>query len=365
MIQELVIRTRQSEIVREGDSIASLRPSYRFSNHSRSKMKYFWIVLGCLFGILGGCTRSSQNSALDRWMRDQEHLRVLSTTAMIQDIVKEIGGERIAALCLLEGGVDPHSYELVKGDAEKIAAADLIFYNGLGLEHGASLRYQLEHRPSAVAVGRVLEREVPEQMIWIDGQLDPHVWMDVALWSRIVTPIIEHLSALDPEGRSFFEERGKKVQEKMSLSHQEISAIFQQIPEEKRYLVTSHDAFNYFARAYLALPQEMASSLWLARCMAPEGLSPEGQISTLDIQKVVDHLEKYQISVIFPETNISKDSLKKIAHACEQKGFRVQISLEPLYGDAMEEKGGKPTTYLEMMQHNAEVISEAWRNERN
>src|SRR5262249_9470431 len=97
------------------------------------------------------------------------------------------------------------------------------------------------------------------------------------------------------------------------------------------------------------------------RCDAPEGLAPDGQLSASDIQKIVDHLIKYQIPIVFPESNVSRDSLKKVIHACAQKGLRVQISNEALYGDAMGPSNSDAGTYLRMIRHDANVLIEAWK----
>ena len=108
-----------------------------------------WMVLLlCLFGC-----GSSPESPLHRWMQDNGKVKILSTTAMIDDLVGQIGGDRVDHLVLITGEMDPHSYEMVKGDEEKFSCASLIFFNGLGFEHGASLRAQLQNHPHAIALG--------------------------------------------------------------------------------------------------------------------------------------------------------------------------------------------------------------------
>ena len=137
----------------------------------------------------------------------------------------------------------------------------------------------------------------------------------------------------------------------MQAKHEELTARLLQVPAERRYLVTSHDAFHYFSRAYLA--EELA---WEARCAAPEGLAPDGQLSSSDIQRIVDHLCHFHVQVVFPESNVSRDSLKKIVSSCASMGLRVSICEKPLYGDAMGEAMG----YLAMIEHDAETLIRAW-----
>lgn len=288
-------------------------------------------------------------------------LKVLSTTAMIDDIVGLIGKDRIDHIALITGEMDPHSYELVKGDDEKLALASMIFYNGLGLEHGASLRYQLEHNPNALGVGNLLLKEHPDLIMYANNEIDPHIWMDISLWSHTIGPIADALSQVDPEGKQFYQANADQLREKMLLEHQGLYQDLQRVPQGKRYLVTSHDAFNYFTRAYLAPPDETTREEWQKRCEAPEGLAPEGQLSTSDIQKIVDHLIKYQIQIVFPESNVSRDSLKKIIHACAQKGLKVNICTEALYADAMGPKDSDANTYLKMMRYDANVLIEGWK----
>src|SRR5580692_1061201 len=118
---------------------------------------FFVFLCSCLFM---SCTSSS--SDIDRWTTTNGKVKVLSTTAMIDDIVGYVGGARVDHISLILGEIDPHGYELVKGDDEKISLAEIIFYNGLGLEHGASLRYALNHHPCAIALGNRVQREAPE-----------------------------------------------------------------------------------------------------------------------------------------------------------------------------------------------------------
>lgn len=297
---------------------------------------------------------------MENWAQQNGKIRVLSTTAMIDDVVGHIGGERISHVALITGEIDPHSYELVKGDDEKLLLAQLVFYNGLGLEHGASLRYQLEHHPNAIGLGNSVLQKHPELILHVDREVDPHIWMDISLWSWIIDPIVNALSRIDPDGKEIYLKNASVFREKMLQVHTEIYRDLQNIPQQKRYLVTSHDAFNYFTRAYLAAPDEKTQGQWQKRFDAPEGLAPEGQLSTADIQKIIDHLIHYQIQVVFPESNVSRDSLKKIVHACAQKGLTVRISNEVLYGDAMGPAGSDADTYLKMIRHDADAMIQAW-----
>lgn len=325
------------------------------------KKKISFLCFFCL--LLIGCS-SPSSSDVEQWARPNGKVKVLSTTAMIDDIVGQIGGERVDHIPLIVGEIDPHGYELVKGDDEKFSFAHIIFYNGLGLEHGASLRYGIIHHPRAIALGNIVQSIAPESILYAEENIDPHIWMDISLWSHIIDPITDELSQIDPAGAEIYRARAVAVKENMLQEHAVIQRLFAAIPENKRYLVTSHDAFKYFTRAYLALSEEREVLQWSKRFDAPEGLAPEGQLSTMDIQGIVEHLIRYQIKVVFPESNVSPDSLKKIIHACKQKGLNVSISSHALYGDAMGTEKSEVHGYLNMIRHNADAILEEWSKEK-
>lgn len=297
--------------------------------------------------------RSKQNH---EWMTSEGKIKVLSTTAMINDLVKHIAKDKASVATLIQGNLDPHSYQLVKGDDEKLKNATVIFYNGLGLEHGASLQHSLESNPKAIPLGNLIQKKFPDKIYYVQNQIDPHIWMDLSLFSTSIPDIVEKLSEADPENKDFYRDNGDALLKELTGVHEGIKRKLHQIPAEKRYLVTSHDAFNYFARAYLAEPEELKDNSWEIRFQAPEGLAPDSQLSSKDIQHILDHLAKYQIGVIFPESNVSQDSIQKIINAGTQKGLTVRIANEPLYGDAMGPPGSPGETYPKMIEHNAEVI---------
>jgi manganese/zinc/iron transport system substrate-binding protein len=306
------------------------------------------VILSCLALLVIAACQPSKNK-LNEWMEKEGKIKILSTTAQVGDLVAEIGGDRIAGWVLVQGDLNPHSYEIVKGDSEKFTRADWVFYNGLGLEHGASLSALLHNSTKATPLGEKIYAKYPEKILKKGTTLDPHIWMDISLWQKGIDPIVETLSELDPEGAVYYQQRGAILAEKMENAHAEILAKLQQVPSKKRYLVTSHDAFHYFTRGYLADPEEIN---WAERFAAPEGLAPEGQLNPKDIQKIIDFLRFKEIHVIFPESNVSKDSIRKIATAGKELGLKIEICSEPLYGDAMS-----GLTYLEMMHRNAETIA--------
>lgn len=281
--------------------------------------------------------------------------QVLCTVSMIADLVKAVAQDKVNVSTLIKEDLDPHTYELVKGDDERLCSADLIFYNGLGLEHSPNIKLHLEEHPNSHSIGNYIQNRYPELILSTNHQIDPHIWMDVSVWEKGVPLIVEELCQFMPENADFFREKGLQLQQEMKKTHFEILKLMQEIPASKRYLITCHDAFYYFARGYLASDDEKKSDTWRTRFIAPEGLAPDSQLSTADIQKVISFIQKNQVTIIFPEYNVNLDSIYKIKEASTKSGLKVEISQEALYGDTMAQNT-KKQNYLQMMLHNAETI---------
>lgn len=312
-------------------------------------------ILTCLLFFLA-CSGPSNPQKNDS---SAGKIKVLSTTSMIEDLVKRVGGDHVESCVLIRGELDPHSYQLVKGDDEKLSSANLIFSNGLGLEHGPSLQRHLRANPKAIALGNKIQSQTPELILQYNGQIDPHIWMEISLWSKAVPFIIEALSQQDPEHAEEYQKNGTKLIEEMLRMDDQVRHTMLEIPPEKRFLVTSHDAFNYFAKAYLATEEEKIDGSWQKRFAAPEGLAPDSQLSATDIRNIIAHLKRYQIQVLFSESNLSKDSIRKIIHAGKEQGMNLHIATPYLYADAMGESGSDGDTYLKMIQHDAATIKKA------
>ncbi len=171
--------------------------------------------------------------------------------------------------------------------------------------------------------------------------------MDLSLFAQVVDPIVKALSAKDPAHALDFKENGTRLKVEMMTLDAACRAKMLELPEERRRLVTSHDAFSYFVRRYMA----SSEGEWESRSAAPEGLAPDGQMGLLDIKQVSEFLCKYKVATIFSESNVNTSSLRKLAEVCKERGHNVSIARVPLYGDTMGEK-----TYLEMIAHNIDTL---------
>lgn len=320
-----------------------------------AKFFYKKIFISLFLLILSSCA-TTDHEELSKWMQGGGKVRILSTTAMIDSLVQKIGGSHVLSITLIKGDLDPHSYEMLKGDGEKIDLADLVFYNGLGLEHAPSLSHKLHHHQKAKAVGDFIASVDDEALIRVDGQVDPHVWMDISLWKLAVPLILRELVKVDPKHQVQYEQNAQRLLDEMQSVHKQVFQLIQAIPEERRYLVTGHDGFHYFVRAYFANEDEISSKGWLDRFEAPEGLAPQSQISMLDLRKTLDFVAKHRINILFPESNLSNDSVNKMLRAGKEMGLEIRIADSVLYSDALGAENSGAETYLEMMKHNAKAI---------
>lgn len=310
--------------------------------------------------LICGCSDSNApaSSELGQWLQD-ERPHVLCTTSQVAELVAAIGADQVAVLTLITGELDPHSYQLVKGDDEKFRCAQLIFASGLGLEHGPSLQQFLnDPERRVVKIGDELFQQGRLEPIMIDGQLDPHIWLDISIWRQATSTIAQALAEICPQHRQLFSERATQLNARLEQLDEELQGQCQSIPAERRYLVTSHDAFNYFVRHYLADRHEQQNMAWAQRLCAPEGLAPEGQLSLLDIQRVVNFCDAHKVQVIFAETNISPVALRKVVQSAKGRGVKVRLASAQLYGDAMLScrEAAAPAAYEQMMRSNIALI---------
>lgn len=280
---------------------------------------------------------------------DPKKIKVYATTPMVADNVRRIGGDRVEVISLMGKEIDPHSYEMVKGDDEKLRSADIVFANGLSLEHTATMRQALKLLPRVVYLSSAIPQSA---VIVVHGSPDPHIWMDLTLWSETTKLIEAALIEIDPEHAEEYKERGEKTRQCYAKADQEIWEIIQTIPKEKRRLVTSHDAFNYFARRYLEQEGE-----WKERVIAIQGLAPDEQISSFEIRRVVEYVKQHDVQVIFGEQNLSHDSLEKVVDSCRRSAKNVILAKEELYGDTLG-----TYDYLDMMYVNTHIIASNLKN---
>ena len=275
-------------------------------------------------------------------------LKVVTTVAMVSDLVKEIGGDRIEVQELMGPGVDPHLYKATAADVTKLQRADVILYNGLMLEGKMQDLFDRmsRGRKHIYAVTADLPKKQLLQPAEFEGHHDPHVWFEVPLWEQCAATVTKALIAADPAGKAVYEQRGAEKRKRMQALHEWALKKAGELPKEKRILITSHDAYNYFGRAYGF------------QVVGLQGISTVSEAGLQDMVKLVDFIKQKQIKAIFVESSVSPVAIQRIS---KDSGARVGGEL---FSDAMGtpgqiEHGYDLGTYEGMIKHNLTTIVEA------
>ncbi|MEM1043280.1 MAG: zinc ABC transporter substrate-binding protein [Bacteroidota bacterium] len=269
-------------------------------------------------------------------------VRVVVTTSMIADLARQIGGDRVEVEGLMGPGVDPHLYNASEGDVRRMTDADLIFYNGLDLEGKmADLLDRMEDRATAVTdqIDRALLDTPPEY----EGSFDPHVWMDVSMWKTAAAAVGGRLAALDSAHAEAYGQRVGAYAAQLDSLDAYVRAEAARVPEGQRVLVTAHDAFGYFGRAYGFEVRGL------------QGLSTTAEAGTADVQNLARFVAERQILALFVESSVSERSIRAVREAVRARGFEVEIGGN-LYSDALGGEGSGADTYVGMIRHNVDTI---------
>jgi manganese/zinc/iron transport system substrate-binding protein len=278
----------------------------------------------------------------------QEKIRAATTIGMVADLVKQVGGDRVEVDQLMGPGVDPHLYKPTATDASRLSKADVIFYSGLMLEGRMGDLFARLAR-AGKKVYPVTE-SVPEELLTepkeFQGHYDPHVWFDVSMWAQTVPTIVKGLSEVDPGSAELYERNGSALVARLGELHQWCKETAAELPENERILVTSHDAYNYFGRAYGF------------KVIGLQGVSTVSEAALADMANLVDFIKKQNVKAIFVETSVNPAAIRRVA---EDAGVKVGGEL---YSDAMGNPGemrrGFDTgTYDGMVRYNLTTIVSA------
>lgn len=306
-------------------------------------MKRFYIVLffiACLLSMLIFFRTHNIHTM------SEKKLTIVTTTSMLANAVRTIVGDKVTVHCLMGCGIDPHLYRARESDVHKLAAADLVVYNGL----------HLEGKMGQVLDGMQRFTKVIDASDAIDKQklrtaefeelYDPHIWFDVELWMSVVKSILEAIILLDPEHTATYQKNGDEYIAQLEQLHFYVRHRVSEVDAHKRILITAHDAFGYFGDAYGF------------EVVGLQGLSTDSDISTKDIQELADYIVQKQIPTIFVETSIPERSLVAVQQAVAAQGWQVAIGDE-LYSDALGDATSGADSYIGMVKHNVDVIVDA------
>lgn len=291
--------------------------------------------------FLAGCSSGEAPQAADGvW-------NVTTTTGMVADIVKQVGGEHVAVTQLMGPGVDPHLYKASEGDIKRINDADIIFYSGQHLEGKMVDIFEKigKSKPVKPVTAKLTKADLLADPASPENP-DPHVWFDVALWMKAVEQVRDDMSAIDPAHQETYQANAEKYLAQLKQLDDYARAQLASIPKEQRVLVTAHDAFHYFGRAYDI------------EVLGLQGISTASEYGLKDVQQLVDTLVERKIKAVFVESSVPKRSIEAVVQGAAAKNHTVAIGGE-LFSDAMGAPGTPEGTYIGMVKHNVDTIVKA------
>jgi len=280
--------------------------------------------------------------------KENGKLNIVTTTTMITDMVSQIGGDYVEVNGLMGSGVDPHLYKASEGDVTKLFNADLIIYNGLHLEGKLEEIFEKmrSQNKQTLAVSDAIEKNQLIGSEYFASNYDPHIWFNIEYWIKASQFVTTELQKLVPEHAENIQRNGKIYSAKLQDLQREINANIKVLPQEKRILVTAHDAFNYFGRAHNF------------KVVGLQGLSTATEAGVQDVQRLSAFIIDKGVKAIFVESSVPKRTIEALQAAVKSKGQEVTIG-GTLYSDALGDAGTHEGTYIGMYQHNVKTIVDA------
>jgi len=313
-------------------------------------MKRLWAVSGVLFlgiaAFVSGCGGSVDGATSAR--KPGEKLKIVATVGMIADLAQRIAGEHASVQALMGPGTDPHLYKAREDDTRALDRADVIFYNGLNLEGKMSdLFVKMAHRKKAVyAVSEYIDEKLLREPEEMEGHFDPHIWFDVSLWMKAAERIRDGLVESDPAHADVFKKNAEGLLKEMNELHDWTKKTIAEVPKDRRVLITAHDAFGYFGRAYDIEVHGI------------QGISTEDQAPVAAINNLVNMIVSKGVKAVFVESSVPKKNIEALIEGAKARGHSVIIGGE-LFSDAMGDAGKPEGTYLGMVKHNVDTIVKA------
>jgi len=288
--------------------------------------------------IVLGCKNNKQ---------DNGKLNVVVTTSMLTDLVKNIGGDLINIQGLMGAGVDPHLYKASEGDVSKLFNADVIFYNGLHLEGKlVEVFEKMEAQKTTVALGEFLAKDGLIGSDYFASNYDPHVWFNIQYFKEFSDKVTNVLSNKDPKNAGSYTVNNIAFQQELDLLQTTVVNTIATLAPEKRILVTAHDAFNYFGKAYGF------------KVVGLQGLSTATEAGVQDVQQLSEYIIKNKVKAVFIESSVPRRTIEALEAAVLSKGHQVSIG-GSLYSDALGDAGSVEGTYIGMFLYNVKTIVNA------
>ena len=296
--------------------------------------------------LLAGCTRTADSGGAADF--SDRKMKVVVTTNVIGDLVRQVAGDAVDLATLMGLGVDPHLYRASEGDVQTMAEADLVLYNGLHLE-GKMTDVFAQMNERSVPTSALAEAAVPDSLLIPSSEYassyDPHVWFDVRLWRRVAQHVGKVLAARDTAQAAHYRRNADAYAQRLDSLDRYVRTQAERVPAERRVLITSHDAFRYLGRAYDIDVRGL------------QGISTATEAGTQDVKNLADFVTTRKIPALFVESSVSPRGIEAVQKAVQARGFEVTVG-GTLYGDALGDRGTPTGTYIGALRHNIDTIVE-------
>lgn len=302
------------------------------------KIGMHWLLLAA---VAAGCNAAGSAGA------PKYPIQAVATVGMVADVVRNVGGEHVAVMQLLGPGVDPHLYKPTRDDVQTILGGDIVFYSGLMLEGKmADTLVKVARSKPVVAVTEQIDAKELLEPEDFQGHYDPHVWMDVSAWSKCVDVVAKQLAEFDPSHAADYQANAQQYRQQLAKLHEYGQKAIGSIPKERRVLITSHDAFNYFGRAYGLEVQGV------------QGISTESEAGLQRVNALVDLIVDQGVPAVFIESSVPRKNIDALVEGARSKGHKIIVGGE-LFSDAMGDAGTYEGTYVGMLDHNITLVGRA------
>ena len=304
----------------------------------------------CLCLLFAGCGRPSSEPT----GTDPQTLSVVCTTNVVKDLVQQVGGSHVAVTAIMDGpGIDPHTYVTSPGDINTLTAADVVVYSGLHLEgqFDEPLESLKQRGIPVICLTDALAAESPSRLIQADGDAhDPHVWFDAELWGDCARHFAGQMSRQDPDAAQDYERNAEMYARTVAQAAEKGRRLLDAVPQDRRVLVTAHDAFAYFARAYDF------------RVEAVQGISTESEPGLRRINQLIDLLSDRKIAAVFTEQSVSDKNIRALIEGCHNKGHTLTIG-GVLFSDTVGAADTMEATLSGALLHNIREIAASLNQE--
>lgn len=299
----------------------------------------FVLLLG---GLLVGCGNKEGSAPAEEGGKK----KVTVSTSFIEDMVHELAGDLVDINVIIPRGEDPHLYVAKPEDLKKVQEADLVLYHGLHFEGKMGQILDKVGKPVTAEFTKEDVGTMEEDDAVVE---DPHFWFSIPLYKKATEEAAKNLEELLPEKKDVIEENLTRYLGELDALEQEAKASIDSIPKESRILITPHDAFNYFSRAFGV------------EVHAPQGVSTDSEVAGADIDKTVDVIVSHKVKAIFAESTTDPARMEKLREACAKKGVDVTVVKgegKELLSDSLAPKGQDGDTYISMVRHNVKLMEE-------